>query len=264
MYRLATNLLQGVLDLVLAPTCVGCRGPISPAAIDRTVCPTCWARARPLPAPRCDRCWTPLPAVAGAVTPTCRQCPDLRPAIRAIRSAYLLDDTSRSLVHALKYRGWYAVAIAAARRMARIPWPPEVEQEVALVLPVPLSRVRARERGYNQAAILGTEFALLKGWKCEAEVLERARSAHSQTTLHPTERRANVAGAFEVSDERADRVAAQHVLLIDDVWTTGATALSCADALLSAGVRAVSVLTFARALPDLERNTRRVELARHP
>jgi predicted amidophosphoribosyltransferase len=80
--------------------------------------------------------------------------------------------------------------------------------------------------------------------------------------LHPTERRANVAGAFEVTRNGADRIISQHLLLIDDVWTTGATALSCADALLTAGARAVSVLTFARALPELERNSRRAELAR--
>jgi ComF family protein len=146
--------------------------------------------------------------------------------------------------------------------MARLPWPSEVEEEVAMVLPVPLSRVRARERGYNQSAAMANEIARLKGWHCDIEILARGRSNSSQTTLHPTERRANVAGAFEVSRDAACRIGGQHLLLIDDVWTTGATALSCADALLDAGARAVSVLTFARALPDLERNTRRVELAR--
>ncbi len=194
--------------------------------------------------------------------PACRECPDLRPAIRAIRSAYLLDEVSRPLVHALKYKGWHAAAIPMAERMTRVTWPREVEVDSPLIVPVPLSRVRHRERGYNQAALLGMEIARRKGWRFEVETLERSHSAGSQTTLHPAERRANVAGAFRATAPGAESIAARHAIVVDDVWTTGATALACADALLSAGARAVSVLTFARALPELERSARRVELAR--
>jgi predicted amidophosphoribosyltransferase len=125
---------------------------------------------------------------------------------------------------------------------------------------VPAAPVRLRQRGYNQAALLGAEYAREKGWFCATGVLDRPRSTGSQTTLHPGERRANVAGAFRVHAPAAAELAAQHLLLVDDVWTTGATALACAGALLDAGARAVSVLTFARALPELERRQRRAEL----
>jgi ComF family protein len=226
------------------------------------VCALCWARARPLPDPKCDRCWTPLPPLSGGVPAACRFCPGLRPAIRAIRSAYLLDDVSRPLVHALKYRGWYGAGAPMARRMVDAGWPDEVEREADVVVPVPLSPVRRRERGYNQAALLGTEIAVAKGWSFAPELLVRTRSAGSQTTLHPSERQANVAGAFRVSEREAGTLVARHLVVVDDVWTTGATSLACADALLSAGARAVSVLTFARALPELESNVRRAELAR--
>jgi ComF family protein len=144
-----------------------------------------------------------------------------------------------------------------ARRMAALPWPDEVAQEVRLVIPVPLSNTRARQRGYNQAAVLAAAVAALRGWTCADAVLERGRSSGSQTALHRGERRANVAGAFRVAAGGGARIAAQHLLLVDDVWTTGATALSCSDALLDAGARAVSVLTFARALPEFERLDRR-------
>lgn len=256
-----SDLLHGVLDLVFAATCVACGGAIPSRAKQRFVCSACWTRTRPIPYPRCERCWTPLPEAQGGSVPACRLCPTLRPALRAIRSPFVLGGPVRPMVHALKYRGWYGMARPLAERMASVTWPREVEAEVGVVVPVPLSASRQRERGYNQAALLANEVARAKGWICEQNALERARSSGSQTSLHPTERRANVAGAFRARAGAADRLALQHVLIVDDVWTTGATSLACGEAVLAAGARAFSVLTFARALPELERLERRAELA---
>jgi ComF family protein len=256
------GVLRGVVDLVLAPVCLVCSGPIGSSAADRMVCAACWSRARPLPMPRCARCWTPLPRSLAGLDPACRLCPELRPAVRAVRSAYLLNGVSKPMVHALKYRGWHGIAAAMADRMAAVEWPREVEEEVRLILPVATSPVRLRQRGYNQAATLAAELARNKGWKADATVLVRERSRGSQTTLHPTERRANVAGVFKVGGAGAAKIGSRHVLLVDDVWTTGATALACCDALLEAGARAVSVLTFARAIPELDQINRRVDAAR--
>ncbi|MEX0912655.1 MAG: ComF family protein [Gemmatimonadota bacterium] len=182
----------------------------------------------------------------------------MRAAVRAVRSGFLLEGPVREIVHALKYRGWPALGHPAARRMAALRWPRETEDEVQFVVPVPLSPLRLRQRGYNQAAAIGAEFARLKGWQLADRILYRTRAAGSQTTLHPGERRANVAGAFGVRPGLERVLSSHHVLLIDDVWTTGATALACADALLDSGVRAVSIATFARALPEFERLERRI------
>jgi ComF family protein len=141
--------------------------------------------------------------------------------------------------------------------MAGLPFPAEVKREMDLLVPVPLAAVRMRDRGYNQAALLGGTVGAALGLEIASDTLVRSRAAGSQTTLHPGERRANVAGAFRVSPDAASRVAARHILLVDDVWTTGATALACADALLDAGARAISVVTFARALPGPEDRVRR-------
>ncbi len=203
----------------------------------------------------------PLPVAAFTEQASCRLCPELRPALRAIRSAFVLDGPPRELVHSLKYKGWYSIAESMGTRMAAVDWPGDVRGDISVVVPVPLSRTRARQRGYNQAALLAREVARRNGWICSEDVLERGRFVGSQTTLHPGERRANVAGAFRVRTERATSISMQHILVVDDVWTTGATALACGDALLSAGARAFSVLTFARALPELERQQRRAELA---
>lgn len=256
-----TDIVEGALDLVFAPRCLACGEPISTRASERAVCSGCWTRARGLPLPRCERCWTPLRLTIGDAAAECAACPEIRPAVRAIRSTFLLEGPIRSVVHALKYRGWYSLAAPMARRMSTVDWPREVSSEVSRVVPVPISSVKRRQRGFNQAAVLAVELARINGWEAAEEVLERCRSAASQTALHPGERRANVAGAFRVPGSQRSRIAAEHLLLLDDVWTTGATALSCADALLAGGARAVSVLTFARALPELERHERRLEAA---
>ena len=242
----AASLARGVLDLVFAPVCLGCDEPISTFSPERLVCRACWSRMRELPVPRCERCWTPKLAMRES----CPGCDALPPYLRCVRSAFLMDGAARKLVHALKYAGWRAVAGEMGRRMAALPLPAEVREEVRCVVPVPLSRVRLRARGYNQAEMLAIALARAKGWRDGSGILERTRSTDSQTALHPAERRANVAGAFRVRPGREGEVRREHVLLVDDVWTTGATALACAAALTLAGARAVSVITFTRAVPE--------------
>jgi ComF family protein len=246
------DLGDGAMDLVFAPVCVSCDRPIPTTEKDRLVCRLCWVRCRTLPHPRCERCWAPLPAKEDP-RPKCRTCGDWPQGVRAIRSAFLMGDETKAIVHALKYRGWEGAAEPMAQRMAEMSWPRDVDDEVQTVVPVPTSKARLRERGYNQAALLGAAFAKKMGWKTAPDVLVRTRQAKTQTALHPGERRANVARAFSVPAEQAERVQGEHVMLVDDVWTTGATALACSQALLEAGARVVSVATFARVIPELER-----------
>lgn len=249
------SLATGFADLVFAPACIGCRALIPTSAADRRVCGACWTRLRPIPLPRCARCAMPQrPAISAALAPEgCPTCDSLPPAVRSLRSAYVLEGPAHRMVHGLKYAGWHCLAETMGNRMARVPLGEEAEEEVTIAVPVPLSDVRMRQRGYNQAALLAAVVARLRGLEVRPDLLHRNRATESQTTLHPSERRANVAGAFRVSREGAASVRRQHLLIVDDVWTTGATTLACAEALLEAGGRAVSVLTFARALPELRR-----------
>ncbi|MBA2571633.1 MAG: ComF family protein [Gemmatimonadetes bacterium] len=244
------ELCNGALDLVFAPVCVACKRPVSPDEPERLICRVCWTRTRPIPAPRCSRCSAPVPPDREP-DPRCTACRDFPPALRVVRSACVMEEPVREMIHALKYAGWTAVAGPLARRMAALPLPADVSEEARRVVAVPTSRLRLRERGYNQAALLAEAFAARTGRDFTPDVLLRTRATETQTTLHPDERRANVAGAF--APAAGVSLAGEHVLLVDDVWTTGATALACADALFSARARAVSVLTFARALPGLDR-----------
>lgn len=249
--RIAADLLHGYLDLLFAPVCLACGAAQSSRSADRLVCGVCWSRAHGLPAPRCERCWTATsPTISPLIPPpACALCATLPPSIRAVRSAFLFDGPVRPMVHALKYSGWHAIAAPMGRRMAALDWPLETEEEVRYVVPVPLGRARLRARGYNQAEHLAREVAARRGWICRPDLLQRGRATDAQATLHAAERRANVAGAFRAADGAGEILQGEHLLIVDDVWTTGATTLACCQALLSAGARAVSVLTFARALP---------------
>jgi ComF family protein len=151
------------------------------------------------------------------------------------------------IVHQLKYRGWRALAAPMAEHMASLHLPSEPAHAPRTCIPVPTTRRRERERGYNQAALLAQEYAK----RADIEVREwlyRTGSRGTQTTLQPAARAANVAGAFALDPAAMDAVQGAHVLLVDDVLTTGATAVECANTLTAAGACCVSILTFARAL----------------
>ncbi|MEX2610357.1 MAG: double zinc ribbon domain-containing protein [Gemmatimonadota bacterium] len=241
------TLLQALGDLLFAPVCLGCDEPIAPGDTARLVCRRCRAALRAPPAPVCARCGAPRRFTGRAHGPTCPECQDWPPWLRCARAACLLAPPADRLVHQLKYRGWPALAGPMGARMAAVVLPGDVLAELAGVVAVPTTPARRRARGYNQAGELARSVAEHLE-KPLLDVMERTPSARSQTGLQPAARGANVAGAFRVRRGGRGRVAAAHLLLVDDILTTGATAIECARALVDAGARCVTVLTFARAL----------------
>lgn len=167
--------------------------------------------------------------------------------MRAVRSAYAVPGGQAGhIVHALKYRGWPAVAPAMARRMATLRFPADVERERAALVPVPLSRSRRRERGYNQSLELARPLAAAWGIPVRTDIIERSRATVTQTRLTPGERLRNVSGAFRVVADRAS-LRGLHLVLVDDVVTTAATLNACASVLHFGGARILSYVTFGRA-----------------
>lgn len=224
--------------------------PLACAACDRLldhgepgiVCGRCWARLAELAHPRCNRCGHP-----GFRDP-CNWCELLPPYVRAVRSVcWTHRGTGSSIVHALKYGRWHAVAGEMAQRMARAGWPADVLAERAALIPVPLAPSRERERGFNQSERLARELAAR--WKLPVwrDVLERTRATQTQTRLTPGERLANVSGAFRARQPTPQAFRNSHVVLVDDVVTTAATLNACAAALIAGGARIVSYVTFGRA-----------------
>ena len=233
-----------LLDLLLPRVCVVC-GRAPGARESGLVCGRCWLRAQALPLPQCARCGHPIDTRRRRAD--CAWCELLPPYVRAVRSAYAMPGgAAESVVHALKYQGWPAVATDMARRMGSLRFPPDVERERAALVPVPLSASRLRERGYNQSAELARALGVLWGLPVRDNLLERVRATKTQTRLTPGERHRNVSGAFRARAER-DALRGLHLVLVDDVVTTAATLNACAAALHAGGARILSFVTFGRA-----------------
>ena len=178
----------------------------------------------------------------------------------AVRSAVWLDEGARPAVHALKYGGLPRIADDLAAAM--LPMRPATGGPSALI-PIPLAPKRLRERGYNQSEMLAR--ALTRQWRIPVllDVLVRTRETPTQTALTPETRLANVAGAFSMRNAElgmrngtagvnsAFRIPNSAFVLVDDVFTTGATLAEAARALEQAGARRITGVTFARAaIPD--------------
>lgn len=147
----------------------------------------------------------------------------------------------REAIHAFKYTGTPQLSPALARLMVDAVRAAGVTPDA--VVPVPLHAKRQRERGYNQSELLARQIAASLRLPHQPRLLARVRHTEQQATLKgPDARRANVSHAFQVLEAPPG-----HVLLVDDVLTTGATMMECASALMRAGARDVTALTLARA-----------------
>jgi ComF family protein len=257
-WRAVARVLRSPLDAVFS-------------AVYPSSCSLC---GTPLPhlsyAPICDVCWTEIPAVSpdalgcarcGDLLDTanrqhCRSCSLAEPAFSKAVFYGLYRGRMREAIHALKYER----LTPASRRMGGMlaeaigQLDGEAPREM-LVVPIPLHRRKASERGFNQTRLLAKHaLAVLKrtrpDWRLTlgARVLVRTRNTESQAGLVPRKRRANLRRAFRVT--APETVKGRHVLIVDDILTTGATARAAALALRQAGAETVWVATLARARRD--------------
>jgi ComF family protein len=229
--------LAGVERWLLPPACLLCESPVSARERDALVCGLCRSRWAPVTSPVCARCGQPA-----FEDLECRMCAGWPPGLERVRSAVWLRGSAREAVHRLKYEGWWRVAEALAEAMRGLE---PLTGQVSLI-PVPLGARRLRTRGYNQSERIATALGAHAGLPVRVEGLVRRRETPTQTALTPEARQANVAGAFEGRE-----VAGLACVLVDDVFTTGATLAEAAAALRRAGARRVEAVTFARAEPPV-------------
>lgn len=201
------------------------------------MCDLCRSRWEPVAGPVCPRCGQPA---IGELE--CRLCRAWPAGLSVVRSAVWLRGSAREAVHRLKYEGWWRVADALAAAMDGLE---PLTGRVSLI-PIPLGARRLRARGYNQSERIAAALGELTGLPVRVDLLRRRRETRTQTALTPEGRQANVAGAFE-----AGLVAGLACVLVDDVFTTGATLAEAGAALHRAGARTVEGVTFARAEPPV-------------
>lgn len=207
------------------------------------LCAACLSLLTPPGPLYCQRCGVNLPS-GGAHCRSCRGSKERTYKCKIIRSAWVFNTSSRALVHGLKYGGADYLAANMGRQMAQN-FARYAELAAAdLVVPVPLFRLRYRQRGYNQSELLARSFAAHTGLPLCQGGLIRTRDTVSQTTLGRAARLTNMTGAFLCV--RPETIKGKTVLLIDDVATTGATLEGCALALKQAGAKRVLAYTYAR------------------
>ncbi len=234
MLRGLGNILHALGDLVIPPGCAACGSGLKNAEY---FCKDCATEIRLLTSEfsnqKTEQKWTTLDNFTSTSQPLavrphalCRYDGSIGRALRGFKY-------KRHLAAGLVLAGWLAKETPAS-------WISGVD----LIAPVPLHPRRLLMRGFNQAQVLFRPLADMHGIRLESRLLERLRHTRPQVGLHGLERRRNVAGAFGV--RRIDMAIGKKILVVDDVYTTGATVDECARVLLQAGAICVSVLTIAK------------------
>ena len=234
----AGKALKPVLDFALPPRCPGC-GAVTEAP--HRFCLACWSALRFLGEPCCMHCALPFEYESGPDV-ACGACLADPPDFDRLRAAVVYGEISRKVALKLKYGGRPGVAETMARFMARHLAPPEG----TIVAPVPLHRWRIWKRGYNQSALIATALARGAGLESRLDLIRRVKRTPPLRGMGPRERRDTVRGAFRIDPKQKPLLKGKAVLLVDDVYTSGATANACAAVLRRAGAARIEVLCWAR------------------
>lgn len=236
----ARSALRRVVDFALPPRCPGCGLIVQE---EHSFCLECWSQLVFLGEPCCARCGLPFEHDGGGSDAECGACLAEPPRFDSARAAVAYGEIPRKVALKLKYGGRPGVAETMARLMAR-----HLQDGGggALLAPVPLHRWRIWKRGYNQAALIASALSRRSGAPLALDLLERTRATPYLRGMGPRERAATVRGAFRVPARRREALGGRDVILVDDVFTSGATAGACASVLKRAGAKQVSLLSWAR------------------
>lgn len=239
------TLATRALHMLYPPQCLSCGALVT---TDFGLCGPCWRDTPFIAGLVCDQCGVPLPGEDTGKPEHCDDCLTIaRPWSRG-RAAMLYKDRGRSLVLALKHGDRLDLARPAAGWMLRAAAPILVPG--MLVAPIPLHWMRLFKRRYNQSALLAAAIAKSAGLEHCPDLLIRTRPTATQDGKGRDARFANMSAALALHPKRGARVEGRHVLLVDDVMTSGATLAAAAEACIAGGAREVSVLTMARVAKD--------------
>jgi len=239
--RALASFVHGLGALALPTDCLVCAETLE-RPLEGPICAPCLSALPRVEAPCCSRCGLPYPA--GVAPGLCGDCREPSRPFRRARALTVYEGPVRLCLHALKFRGRRRVA-SLLGRMAAERWMGSGELEPgAAVVPVPLSRKRRRERGYNQAELVARPVARIARLPLLTGALVKPAERPPQSGLSAAARRRNARAAYQA--RLPARFEGAHLLLVDDVFTTGATVEAASAALLGAGAASVDVLTLSR------------------
>jgi len=228
------------INFLVPPRCVNCN---TPTARQTGICPACWKQVRFLERPFCQIMGTPFSVDMGEETISTEAIANPPPFAR-LRSAVLYDDICAKLISRFKFSDRSDIAPFIANVMARAGR--ELITDADIIVPLPLHWRRFHERRFNQSAILAGLISKSCSVPFEPSLMVRVKNTTQQIGLTHEARRKNVASAFKVPPNMQPLLAGKRILLIDDVYTSGASAKSATKTLLRAGASSVDVLTFAK------------------
>lgn len=233
--------LQALAHLLYPPQCLSCGTRVQS---DFALCAECWRETPFISGAVCNLCGVPLPGEDAAEVALCDACLTETPPWSAARAALLYQDRGRDMVLKLKHADRIDLARPAGDWMVRAGQ--HILHPGMLVVPIPLHWLRMVKRRYNQAALLSARVAKLAGLEHCPDLLQRRRPTGSQEGRTREGRHANMRDALALHPRRGARVEGRHVLLVDDVMTSGATMTSAAEACLAGGATGISILVMAR------------------
>lgn len=233
-----------LLDFFLPTACSYCNGSVKDSGIP-FFCSACWADFLVMPSPFCQKCGTPFDspeALSHSPDHCCMHCRKNQPLFDQAVSVGLFEGSLREAIHQFKYRPCRALAAPLAKWMTGNL---KSIDDVDLIMPIPLHSVRLRQRGFNQSLLLAHELSVNFSIPLSYNNLLRVLPTKPQVELSGEERIKNVQNAFALA--HPEEASEKSILLIDDVFTTGATINECTRVLRNAGSTVVRALTLARA-----------------
>jgi ComF family protein len=239
------HIFRRILDFILPTSCSFCNGRVGDSNIP-FFCSTCWSDFSPIQGPLCPRCGRPFEspvALSSSPDHVCLACRQEPPLFDQALSVGYFEGSLREAVHQFKYRPCRSLGRPLGEWMVTNV---RLVSDIDIIMPVPLHTKRLRQRGFNQALLLAYRMSEAHCIPCSCDNLYRSRPTRPQVELTGAERIQNVAGAFALRNP--GEVVDRSVVLVDDVFTTGATMNECASVLKQAGAARVTAFTLARAL----------------
>ena len=233
--------IRDITDFIFPPRCLGC----AEILLQQSFCPTCNEKIKFITGSLCPICGMAF-FDSPAPDHLCGNCLERKPYFSLARAVASYETLILDTIHQFKYGRNISTGTALASFMAEFCFPDFDFTDYSLILPVPLHIRRLRERGFNQALILAKAIGKKYSIPVNFSLLKRRKFTLTQTGLDKKEREKNIRGAFAVTDNA--KTEGKNIILIDDVYTTGATINQCAKTLIKAGAGKVAVLTLARVL----------------